>query len=428
MLLLATPAWQTAAPTCLLAAVFYREGLQEATQDWTEEETRTDLLTPRAEHLAALGVRRWHAAGYRGQGVKIAVLDSGFRGYHEFLGRGLPDRILGRSWREDRDLEARNSLHGVLCAEILHALAPQAELLFCNWEQDRPDQFLQAVRWARAQGASVLTCSLIMPSWSDGEGGGIVHERLARLLRSKGGRDQALFFASAGNTAQRHWSGRYRDDSSGPHQWRPGRCDNELMPWGNALVSVEACWRSGASYRISIIDQAAGQEVDYELHDSNGRSCALARFLPQRGHIYSVRLHLIRGQPGFFHLVALGARLQYSNPRGSIPFPADGAAAIAVGAVSHDGRHLPYSSCGPEPHSPKPDLVAPVPFASLCRAQPFTGTSAAAPQAAALAALVWCKHPDWSAAQVRQALFTSARDLGPPGPDCETGFGMIALP
>src|SRR5439155_25971643 len=164
------------------------------------------------------------------------------------------------------------------------------------------------------------------------------------------------------------------------------------------------------------------------LHDRNGRSCALARFLPQRGHIYSVRLHLIRGQPGFFHLVALGARLQYSNPRGSIPFPADGTAAIAVGAVSHDGRHLPYSSCGPEPHSPKPDLVAPVPFASLCRAQPFTGTSAAAPQAAALAALVWCKHPDWSAAQVRQALFTSARDLGSPGPDCETGFGMIALP
>src|SRR3954471_20715880 len=32
----------------------------------------------RALHLARLGVDHWHAAGYRGRGVKIAVLDSGF--------------------------------------------------------------------------------------------------------------------------------------------------------------------------------------------------------------------------------------------------------------------------------------------------------------------------------------------------------------
>jgi subtilisin family serine protease len=129
-----------------------------------------------------------------------------------------------------------------------------------------------------------------------------------------------------------------------------------------------------------------------------------------------------------FHLVALGANLDYTTPSGSIPFPADGPEVIAVGAVYASGQRAAYSSCGPNSLQPKPDLVAPVPFPSFWRPRPFSGTSAAAPQAAALAALLWSKHPLWTAAQIRQALCTSARDLGPPGHDFETGYGMIRLP
>src|SRR5258708_24576021 len=44
----------------------------------------------RLKHLARLGVDRWHAARQRGRGIKIAVLDSGFRGYRQFLGTALP--------------------------------------------------------------------------------------------------------------------------------------------------------------------------------------------------------------------------------------------------------------------------------------------------------------------------------------------------
>src|SRR5207244_2988202 len=113
------------------------------------------------------------------------------------------------------------------------------------------------------------------------------------------------------------------------------------------------------------------------------------------------------------------------TPWGSIPFPGDGKEVLAVGAVDANGLRYSYSSCGANPRRPKPDLVAPVPFPSMCRARPFAGTSAAAPQAAALAALWWCRHPDWTAAQVRQAMQSTARDLGPPGPDCETGFGLV---
>src|SRR5438105_310434 len=38
----------------------------------------------REQHLVRLGVKRWHALGFLGQGVRIAVLDTGFRGYKKY--------------------------------------------------------------------------------------------------------------------------------------------------------------------------------------------------------------------------------------------------------------------------------------------------------------------------------------------------------
>src|SRR5438128_10265439 len=127
-------------------------------------------------------------------------------------------------------------------------------------------------------------------------------------------------------------------------------------------------------------------------------------------------------------MVARAIVLRCAPSRGSIALPADGPAVIAGGAVNSNGRRTAYSSCGPNSPRPKPDLVAPVPFPSLWRARPFSGTSASAPQAAGIAALIWSKHPGWTASQVCETLRLSARDLGPPGHDYETGYGMSHLP
>ncbi len=143
-------------------------------QESTPESTTLPYANPlqaRLQHLTRLGADRWQAAGCRGKGVKIAILDTGFRGYRDYLGRALPEHVTVRSFRTDSNLEAKDSQHGILCGEVIHALAPDAELLLANWEPDRSDQFLAAVRWARQQGARIVSCSLIMPSWSDGEGG-----------------------------------------------------------------------------------------------------------------------------------------------------------------------------------------------------------------------------------------------------------------
>ncbi len=381
----------------------------------------------RQAHLNTLDVPRWHSQEFRGQNVKIAVLDSGFRDYRSFLGHGLPKSVKARSFRKDRDLEARDSQHGILCAEVIHALAPDAEIMLVNWEPDSPQAFLDAVRWVKSEGAKILSCSLIMPSWSDGEGGGDVHRSLNPLL------DGMLFFASAGNTAQRHWCGLYAPDDRGWHRWRDGATDNTLTPWGKERVAVEFYGPTESAFEVSVWNRVTGSLLGrsiLQVDATRKAGRAVVRFEPDAGATYQIKVRCLETPRGIaaFHLVVLGGSLEHTRLQGSIPFPGDGAMVQAVGAVDAENRRVYYSSCGPNSRLPKPDFVATVPFPSLCREKPFAGTSAAAPQAAGLAALLWSSRPSASAGQITRALQDAALDLGPAGHDPETGYGLIRLP
>ena len=401
------------------------------------EQTADSLDAPAAErhqHLANLGATRFHEQGWRGQGIKIAILDSGFRDYRQFLGKGLPAQVKARSFRKDRNLEARDSQHGILCGEVLHAVAPDAQLLFANWEPDSPQAFLDAVRWAKNEGAKIVSCSLIMPTWSDGEGGGEVHRGLQPLLGDGRSANDVLCFASAGNTAQRHWCGRFDPNADGWHQWRDDTAGNTLIPWGRERVAVEFYGPTRTAFEVQVVERDAGTLIGRSIlrvDSTNVAGRAVVRFDPTPGVKYQVKIRCVdsaSAKTEAFHLVVLGGSLECTTWRGSIPFPGDGAQVHAVGAVDAKNDRLGYSSCGPNSRLPKPDFVATVPFPSLCRERPFAGTSAAAPQAAGLAALLWSSHPDWTPNQIAQALREVALDLGPPGHDCETGYGLIRLP
>jgi hypothetical protein len=394
---------------------------------------RSDSPSRRADVLERLGVPAWHAQGWRGQGLKVAVLDTGFHGYKAHLGEALPPTVQVCSFRFDGNLEAKDSEHGILCAEVIHTLAPEAELLLANWEPECPDQFLAAVRWARRQGARILSCSIIMPSWSDCEGHGRIHEELASLLGSGGKSNDALFFASAGNTAQRHWSGPFEDGGDGYHIWRDTagtvHRDNVIHPWGSERVSVELCCPNSSVYEVLVSDAVTEKNVGRaQATYGEGAGSAVVAFVPERGRDYQVRVRNLANAGGAFHLVVLGGGLRHASSAGSIPFPGDGGEVLAIGAVDATGRRLAYSSCGSTHGAAKPDMVAMVPFPSRWRSRPFAGTSAAAPQAGALAALLWSRHADWNAGQIRTALQNTARPCSASSPAWETGHGLLRLP
>lgn len=81
----------------------------------------------------------WHRMGYRGDGVKVGIIDSGFGGFSERQGSELPRNVTARCYFTDArspssrlaDCEA-GSAHGTAVAETLIDVAPKVELYIAN--------------------------------------------------------------------------------------------------------------------------------------------------------------------------------------------------------------------------------------------------------------------------------------------------------
>lgn len=123
---------------------------------------------------------------------------------------------------------------------------------------------------------------------------------------------------------------------------------------------------------------------------------------------------------------------------GSVLDPASASGALAVGALNHSLAVWPLSARGPAGERTKPDLAAPgvgVQAAAPCGVAGCTatarrsGTSMAAPIVAGAATLLagayFGRAQAWpSAERVAGALRATARDLGEPGADNATGWGL----
>lgn len=111
------------------------------------------------------------------------------------------------------------------------------------------------------------------------------------------------------------------------------------------------------------------------------------------------------------------------NDGQAVKYPAAYPTVLAVGGIGPDKGVEADSNRGPEL-----DIVAPwrVFTTTLGGGYDYNeGTSMAAPQVAAVAALVWAKHPDWKPYQVRNHIKQTAEDLGAPGWDAISGDGLL---
>ncbi|MGH3759419.1 S8 family serine peptidase [Actinophytocola sp.] len=124
------------------------------------------------------------------------------------------------------------------------------------------------------------------------------------------------------------------------------------------------------------------------------------------------------------------------NPRG--PFPDAFDADSALERFTSDGPRKVFYEADGTPITPgdvsstggevrqKPDITAADGvFTSVPGFEPFFGTSAAAPHAAAIAGLVLSGNPGIDPAEVREALTSTAIDIAEPGVDGRSGHGVV---
>jgi len=113
-----------------------------------------------------------------------------------------------------------------------------------------------------------------------------------------------------------------------------------------------------------------------------------------------------------------------------IAFPASYDKVIAVGATDENNQRCSYPDWGSN-YGPELDIMAPVgssiftiKFGDETHGY-FGGTSAACPQVAGAAALIWSYKPSLTNQQVKQLLLNSATDLSTTGWDQFTGYGLL---
>lgn len=111
--------------------------------------------------------------------------------------------------------------------------------------------------------------------------------------------------------------------------------------------------------------------------------------------------------------------------KAAVKYPAAYPTVLGVGGVKSDNSPDPRSNPGPEV-----DLSASWHVYTTAmggRYKREEGTSMAAPQVAAAAALVWARYPALKTYQVRELLRQTAKDVGTPGFDAKSGYGLLQV-
>jgi len=392
-------------------------------------------LGPRTtEGVLPTGALLLQSAGWRGQNVKIAIIDLGFAG----LSRALDSKVIKREVIVDTQdytgegLEVGTS-HGTGVAEIVHAMAPQA-WLYLKKVADEID-LSNAVDDAIAQGVQIINYSVGVANANFGDGTGIVAAIVDRA-RAHG----ILWVNAAGNHAQSHWMGPFSDRNFNNWlEFAPGREELLIKVDFPGSIQLYLTWDDWPR---------TAQDFDLFLYDAQGRLVASSQNYQTGFEEPTEQIEYVAWARGVYRARVLARRVFRTNirlkifnlsqqpiepnvPAGSILTPADARGAFAVGAISvrswKDGPQEPFSSQGPTSDGRiKPDIAGPDGVSSFTLTY-FSGTSASAPHVAGAAALLLSQHPEWTADQLESALEAQAVDLGEPGKDNIYGAGRLDL-
>jgi hypothetical protein len=402
-----------------------------------------------SEGVALIQGNTWQSLGLTGAGVKVAVLDLGFQGYEAKLGTELPASVTAMSFVAGGDIHGGGQVHGTGVAEVVHDMAPDAELYFANFSTEV--ELASATAWLTSQGVDVVNASWGFFASGPGDGTGIVNQIIADSVNAG-----AFWSVAAGNMRNRHWSGTFVDtDGDGYSEFAQSPFDegNKLIGGGpdgrvqtGQKIIAELKWDDpfGAScrdydlYLVRVLPNGAQSTVaGSENIQHDGTQC-ISGSDPVEAIQYGVTVSAsyflaVRKfhaeSAATFHLFSAYQNLTYTTPENSLLQPADSPLVTTVGAVPQSSPTTiePFSSLGPTTDGrTKPDIAGPDGVANSTYGL-FYGTSAAAPHIAGAAALILGVQPCLSPADVRAALEASTVDLGDPGKDTTFGSGLLVL-
>jgi hypothetical protein len=412
--------------------------------------TPTTAPTRRANQgVHVTGADAWQAAGFTGKGVRVGVIDASFNEYQRFLSGAT---VTAKSFRRDgliEDPEDEDGLHGTACAEIVHAMAPDAAL-FLATAGGGARTFAAAVDWL------IGTAHVTVISLSFGPTGYPIDDTSEYAKIVDRAKEAGVFFViaagndGAGKIGSRTWQGHYSAvfadaNGDGFHDFVPPEggdaTDGVNVRVDGDPFTIVMNWDDWTQPHVNMflsLYDAAGNEVaraDTPLSRRNVEPVQLLEGKLAAGtYTLKVRKRDATDPNLRFDIHFDGVQFAQVTPAGSIEVPADARGAIAVGEADWETDQVyPTSGRGPTKDGrSKPEFVGPACVTSVTYASTgddqFCGTSAAAPHVAGAAALVWQALPDATPDSVLAFLQQRAKKLT--GTDADPnvgGTGRIAL-
>ena len=403
------------------------------------------------------GATAWHDAGYKGQNVKVGIIDVDFEDYSSHIGTEVPEPVEVRCYLENTSGSVSNlnthttnlsdcengDAHGTAVTEALFDIAPEATYYIANpltW-----GDLVDAVDWIVEHDVDVINMSVTWPWSGPGDGESLYSSSPLKTVDSAvdGG---IVWLNAAGNKAMATWYGPFADvDADGWHNFSDeDECNNlsleiEAGEKFSAQLRWDDSWITPATdldLYLSLVEQSGLTDVALSENDQTEtlEPFEFVSFTALVSGIYCLSTKLYSGDaPDWIQLQSFtGQDFEYHTLHHSIGEPADSANAglLAVGAahVSDTSTIEDFSSRGPTADDRiKPDLVGADNVHSAAYGEEFSGTSQASPHVAGLAALVKQRFPDHTPQQIASYLKNHTEERGEPGADNIWGHGFARL-
>lgn len=439
-------------------------------------------LAVTSEGVSLFGARDFHNEDHLGAGVRIAVIDVGFKGLTNAYQNG--DIPYGaRTYDFTGNGIETEYYHGTACAEIIYDMAPGAELYLLK-VADEIDIY-NAVDYCIYNEIDIISFSLGASGTGPGDGTGTMNEYFEKAMGNG-----ILTVAAAGNYANfsesgysfgGHWEGKFNDSSDNDiHEFSQGsnkieynvigaypsqNDDNEPVPgevtimlrwndyWGYASVDYDIYLyeydydndeilntNSPAGYSTVIQNgnQDPIEQIYIDLPDSEDYTHYYALVVKKKSSetvLTDMEIYL-GGTCTFWPFNGYSSAIATSGS--SITEPADVEGVLAVGAIFYGmwetGPQESFCSQGPtnawagstaliKPDISGPDGVNTYTFGW----ESFYGTSASTPNVAGAAALIKSEYPGYSPEELKSYIESNALDMGTMGKDNIYGYGRIDL-